>query len=605
MRSHRPDRRASRRPRHRSDTGFTLIEVLITIVLMAIVTSAIAAVSITVMRNEAPTMSRISESKDISFLQAAVPPDLRAATSHDTSPTHQPASQPLPGTNVLTVTRDSADGPLVVSYRYELVGERWQLVRYEITGAGTAAESVVRTGSAQELASPPVGWTPDQPATHAASATVRTPTANAGSGLDLAVVFPSGKTFTTGGAGPSPLSELPTDYTGGIADGNSPRSRCGGTMTLVLDTSLSVPMQFGGLALESAATGFIDAFVGTPTSLSVLGFDRRAYVMSPTTGFGRYIDLLNPSATIDAAKTRIVALDDRDGTGLVQSDPNRDGIHWNQTNWSHNGRTVWGGTNWEDALWMPFRSDAGTMHDQTPDLVVFITDGDPNRNRSQLTGYNDEDWLGSTAPDGIDPADVSLAVDAANVGRDSGARIIGVMVGRSATNTASVARLQQVVGSVLWNGTSATDLGNADVADVFIPAGGSFSNLGPTLRAIMASQCGGTVTVQKRIETSPGVLVEPTQPWSYTAGASVITLDPDRESSITFDFPFDGGAATRSVTITETPDSEFVFSRVECTKAGDPLAPGVQTSPAGGAPGATLSLRADDAISCVFISRPR
>jgi prepilin-type N-terminal cleavage/methylation domain-containing protein len=605
MHSHPRDRRARRGSNAGTDAGFTLVEVLITVVLMAIVTSAIAAVSITVIRSEAPTLSRIAESKDISYLQAAVPPDVRAATAHDTSPTHQPANQSLPGTNVLTVTRDSATGPLVVSYRYQLVGERWQLVRYEIENAGTDSETVVRTGAAQELAPPPTGWTPDQPATHAASATVRTPTANAGSGLDLTVVFPTGKTFSTGGAGPSPLSELPTDYSGGIADGNSPRSRCGGTMTLVLDTSLSVPMQFGGIALETAATGFIDAFVGTPTNLAVLGFDRRAYVMSPSTGFGQYIELLNPSTAIDAAKARIVALDDRDGTGLVQSDPNRDGIHWNQTNWSHNGRTVWGGTNWEDALWMPFRTDAGTMHEQAPDLVVFITDGDPNRNRSQLSGYNDEDWLGSSAPDGIDPQDVSLAVDAADVGRDSGARVIGVMVGRSANNPASVARLQQVVGPVLWNGTSATDLGNADIADVFIPAGGSFSNLGPTLRAIMASQCGGTVTVQKRIETSPGVLEDATQPWSYTSGASVFTLDPDRDSSVTIDFPFEGGTATRSVTITETPDPGFVFSRVECTRAGNALAPGVQSNPPDGVPGVTLSLRADDAISCVFVSRPR
>jgi hypothetical protein len=254
---------------------------------------------------------------------------------------------------------------------------------------------------------------------------------------------------------------------------------------------------------------------------------------------------------------------------------------------------------------MPFRTDAGTMHEQAPDLVVFITDGDPNRNRSQLSGYNDEDWLGSSAPDGIDPQDVSLAVDAADVGRDSGARVIGVMVGRSANNPASVARLQQVVGPVLWNGTSATDLGNADIADVFIPAGGSFSNLGPTLRAIMASQCGGTVTVQKRIETSPGVLEDATQPWSYTSGASVFTLDPDRDSSVTIDFPFEGGTATRSVTITETPDPGFVFSRVECTRAGNALAPGVQSNPPDGVPGVTLSLRADDAISCVFVSRPR
>ena len=593
--------------RHRRrDGGFTLVEVAITIALMGLVTTAIAAVSITVMRSEKPTVARIAESQDIGFLQSAIPLDLAAATTRDTTPTLQPSSRTaLPGTNVLTVTRTDSDGTTItVSYRYTKVDKKWQLARYEISGLGTASETVTYTGAAYELKKPPSGWRPTDAPSHAVTVTNRTQSATSGAGLDLTVVFQSGKTFSTGGAGPAPIGQLSTDYTGSISQASSPRSRCGGTMTLVLDTSLSVPMQYGGLALEAAATSFIDAFVGTPTELSVIGFDRKAYAMAPST-IGQYISLLNPSADVTAAKTRITALDDRDGTGLVQSDPNGDGIHWNQTSWSYSGRTVWGGTNWEDALWAPFRQADGTDHVQVPDTVVVITDGDPNRNRSQISGYNDEDWSGSSAPDGIDAADVSLALDAANYGKETGARVIGIMVGNSATDPASVARLQQVIGPVRWTGTSASDLGNAAVADVFIPAGGSFANLGPTLKAIMAAQCGGTVTIQKRIETSPGVLVEPTSPWTYTSGTSVVSLVPDRESAITFDFPFAAGASSASVTLTESPNSGYVFNRVQCTKAGQALAGGVQTSPGTGVPGVTLSLRPDDAISCIFISRPR
>ena len=201
-----------RRRENGRDSGFTLIELLVTIVLMSLVTTAVAAVTITIMRNEQPTMERISESKDISFLQAAIPADLGSAESRDTTPTLQPSSSnPLPGTNVLTITRTANGVSTTVSYRYVQVGKRWQLARYEISGLGTASEAVVFTGAAYELKKPPSGWTPDTAPTHAVIVNDRTPTGTTGAGQDLTLIFSSGKRFTTGGATLASTGTLPSD----------------------------------------------------------------------------------------------------------------------------------------------------------------------------------------------------------------------------------------------------------------------------------------------------------------------------------------------------------------------------------------------------------
>ena len=61
-----------------------------------------------------------------------------------------------------------------------------------------------------------------------------------------------------------------------FVDPSAPPSRCGGTITLVLDTSGSVPQNNGGIQLENAATEFIDLFTGTPVRMNVVGFDRAA-----------------------------------------------------------------------------------------------------------------------------------------------------------------------------------------------------------------------------------------------------------------------------------------------------------------------------------------
>jgi len=556
------------------DRGMTLVELLMTVTILGIIMTSLSAAMIVILRTERPIKDHLSESKDITFLQAWIPNDLASATSRNIEPLFQPsATTDLLGTNVLTLNRAdiSASGMtsnFVVSYRYVQSGDEWQLRRYEIRNVGLANQTVTQVGVAHQLASPPPTWNPTQSPTHAVTVTSRNQVVLRPIGEDIQVVFGSGEQFTTGGAGLSSQDQLPTDYVGGIIDPAAPPTRCGGTVTVVLDTSSSIPNQGGATSLVNAALGFIDAFSGTPTFMRIVGFDVSAYSYYPTTA-GHYVNILNPSNDLSAMRTKV------------------DNQDLSNARWG-------GGTNWEDGLWQAFRTNAGTPFSQLPELVVFISDGEPNRNRTNTS--NDGDARYNTT-------DLSRAVTAANYGRGTGARVVGILVGNDASTT-NQGRMKSVVGNVVWNGTGPTNPGNAAAADFFLPANSaSFAQLGNVLRSISAAVCGGTVTVQKRIEQE-GILSEATGTWSYTTDVGVRDLNTAESSSATFDYTFPGGTTTRTVQITETPKSGYTFVGADCSSSGVALPASRLRAPADGSPGVVITLSPDEAVSCLMVSRP-
>jgi prepilin-type N-terminal cleavage/methylation domain-containing protein len=566
---HNPKQQSGQR-----DRGMTLVELLITVTILGIIMTSLTAAMIVILRTEQPIKDNLSESKDITFLQAWIPNDLASASSRNIDPLFQPTSRTvLPGTNVLTLDRAdiSTSGVTtnyVVSYRYVQVRDEWQLQRYEIRNVGLATQNITKVGVAHQLASPPPTWNPTQSPVHAVSVTSRNQVVLRPIGEDVQVTFGSGQEFTTGGAGLSSQDQLPTDYTGGIIDPSAPPTRCGGTVTVVLDTSSSIPSQGGATSLVNAALGFIDAFSGTPTYLRIVGFDVSAYSYYPTTA-GQYVNILNPSTNLTAMRTKI------------------DNQDLSNARWG-------GGTNWEDGLWQAFRTTSGTAFSQLPELVVFISDGEPNRNRTNTP--NDGDARFNTT-------DLSRAVTAANYGRGTGARIVGILVGNDASTT-NQGRMKSVVGNVAWNGTGATNPGNAAAADFFLPANSaSFAQLGNVLRSISAAVCGGTITVQKRIEQA-GALSEATGIWSYTTDVGVRDLDTSQSSSATFDFTFPNGTTTRTAQITETPKSGYTFVRAECSSGGIAIPTSRLRSPTDGSPGVIITLTPDEAVSCLMVSRP-
>ena len=556
------------------DRGMTLVELLITVTILGIIMTSLSAAMIVILRTEQPIKDNLSESKDITFLQAWIPNDLASASSRNIDPMYQPSTRTtLPGTNVLTLDRadistSGVTANYVVSYRYVQVRDEWQLQRYEIRNVGLATQTITKVGVAHQLASPPPTWNPSQSPVHAVSVTSRNQVVLRPIGEDVQVTFGSGQEFTTGGAGLSSQDQLPTDYTGGIIDPSAPPTRCGGTVTVVLDTSSSIPAQGGATSLVNAALGFIDAFSGTPTYLRIVGFDVSAYSYYPTTA-GQYVNILNSTADLTAMRTKI------------------DNQDLSTARWG-------GGTNWEDGLWQAFRTTSGTAFSQLPELVVFISDGEPNRNRTNTP--NDGDARFNTT-------DLSRPVTAANFGRGTGARIVGILVGNDASTT-NQGRMKSVVGNVAWNGTGANNPGNAAAADFFLPANSaSFAQLGNVLRSISAAVCGGTITVQKRIEQA-GVLSEATGTWSYTTDVGVRDLDTSQSSSATFDFTFPSGTTTRTVQITETPKSGYTFVRADCSSGGIALPASRLRSPTDGSPGVIVTLTPDEAVSCLMVSRP-
>ena len=141
------------------------------VVASLLVTSLAFAFSV-VARNQGDAEQRLSESRDVTFVQTWLPADLSSATQSWLEPQLPfPVVESLPGTNVVTVARPDVDlgTQYLIAYRYEEVpGNGWALARYRIDDpgcptatplfdAGNGPESVKRIGVAYERTLPPGG----------------------------------------------------------------------------------------------------------------------------------------------------------------------------------------------------------------------------------------------------------------------------------------------------------------------------------------------------------------------------------------------------------------------------------------------------------------
>ena len=627
-----PTSTSARPPRRRSrtgDDGFTLPELLVVMMISGTLVAVIATAISVMLRTTPRVEARLAESKDITFLQTWIPIDLATAINSYADPVdadvkaklvanppHVSYGNDLPGSNVLTlVVPNGATGELeIVSYRYVEVNGSWQLTRYRVaspgcTGSATptcaagAVETTSPVGVAHEIPDPPPGWAPGDPVDFAFQVIARNQAALRPVGEDVTVVFESGNTFRTGGAGLSAEQDLTPNDPVTLPDPTAPPSRCGGRIAMVIDTSGSVPAGHGGIPTEQAAVGFINAFVGTPTEFSINGFDREGYGMVKNTGLSgvaRYTvngqrapfySVLENSPDVQAMRNRITAIDDLDGAwpgggaSLSARDPNGDRIMWDQ---------IGAGTNWEDGLYNVFYDGVtGQPYNSfQPDLVVFITDGQPTYRRA-----------GDGSPTQVgDRAAADAAAVIANAGRSQGSRIIGVMVGNSANNSTYRGYLKDVVGGNEWNGSVASNgtinVGNAVAADFFR---GSFAELGGVLRSIMIAECGGTVTVRKSIDGASGAN---TGRWNYSTETGDQVLDTSFDTSITFDFSFENNQIEREVLVREEARTGYSFVRGDCEVGGQPIDPSKVVQSPDDTPGVAIRLAPDEAVSCVMVSTP-
>jgi hypothetical protein len=284
--------------------------------------------------------------------------------------------------------------------------------------------------------------------------------------------------------------------------------RCRGSITVLIDTSLSVYNQGAAPSMVTGIGALLDAVTGTSMRLRLLTFNLSASTLAPTSTTGAFTAMLLASSERTTLRTAVEALDD--------------------------SITPWrSGSNWEDALWQATRRDVGTMNSNLPDLIILVTDGEPTRNRL------------NTASDGDDTfqsADLTRATTAATYARNTGASLAGIIVGPGATPTA-LGYLQTVIGS--------------DVSS------GSFADLPNLLRTVMRSRCGSTLTLVPRIDTA-GVLGPASGTWTMSLGGTTQTIDTTSVSSLTVDI-------NASTTISNVSAPGMQSIRVECTANNQPV----------------------------------
>lgn len=152
-----------------------------------------------------------------------------------------------------------------------------------------------------------------------------------------------------------------------------------------------------------------------------------------------------------------------------------------------------GFTNWDDAL--DEATQLNTAEGAAP-LVLFITDGDPTAYNLDQTGEP-----GGVVTGGVSAEGLSRAVDEAVELEGQGSQVIAVGVGNAASSVASVARLQQVAGPNVFDGTATFDLAATDV--ILVP---DFDDLAAALALVAQAYCAAPALTVVKTASSPFVI---------------------------------------------------------------------------------------------------
>ncbi len=541
------------------DAGTTLPELLIVVSMMGIFAAVIGAAITVSFRVAQSSEGRVNLARAEQNIDIWLPADLASTNVKDTDlpavnldPTATPCgncgSIDLSGANALQLawTTLSPGTPPVeitttVQYQYIKAGDEWVIQRIECIGgqactvatvlhdlaapADEANYANVRPISVFDVSNPVPSTVPD-PAD---------PTA----GLDLSdnaaqvvvTINGGGNAAGAGGgentvsltAGGRVTSEIDAD-TFDVPSFARAGSRCGGPISLLVDTSGSIPGSVLENVVEPGVAAFINAFRDTPTQIQIIEFGDHARPMGDGSDWHKFVDMTDPVA-VQALLDESADLSDR-----------RAGAR----------------TNWEDPFFRAFYNSDGTPATQASNRVVFFTDGIPTVHRRMdrentskpvdqfWTGtqvdfnagkYDPSQWtaiFGDTAinkfnQEAFDRTDVLL-----DQHRDADMIFVGVGPDLTATNkrgtwiqnpnayqdpTAAPAPGAprfgaEIIQTLLGNGglviPAQQDAGgytNADVANYYQQDSFDQVAFAEAMRAAALKDCGGTLTLQTRLDT--------------------------------------------------------------------------------------------------------
>ena len=310
---------------------------------------------------------------------------------------------------------------------------------------------------------------------------------------------------------------------------------CGLKVALILDASGSIQTANAVGTVRTAASGFVNALSNTGSSVAVVEF-------ATTADTPVAYQQVTP-ATISSVFDPYFAAA---GAGYLNKR-------------YYDGRLS-NFTNWESAFVQVNQLAA-------PDLVVFLTDGNPNTVVGGGAGN-------ATTANAVSQARIQANITKANGGNGgAGSHIFAVGVGAvTQANflpvTDGTASLQFVSGA-----PAAGQTNNFSQADYFI---GQFSELQGALQNIVNALCGGTVTVTKYIDADGSLATTgdqtPAAGWTFTTnGPAPVSSSPvftstgaDGKASFKLSFP---NQATGTVTVTETPLPGYGLASAACVGA--------------------------------------
>lgn len=248
-------------------------------------------------------------------------------------------------------------------------------------------------------------------------------------------------------------------------DNPAAQATCGLNIALVSDLSSSVGST--ELAqLKAAATGFVQALNGTPSTISLYTFGTTA--PAPNTTGTNNATLLNKSTLVPADVTAL--------TSKIAGYAVPSGSY----------------TNWDAGLWQ--------LRNGGYDQIIVITDGNP-------TAFST-----NTTTSGVDTRfnEIERAVFSANSLKAAGSRIVTVGIGNTMLDGQNLKAISGTVAN----------------SDYFT---GDWSDLVDTLGAIATENCAGSVTIVKKVIPWNGTIANATAAggWVFdaSAGPAGVTLD--------------------------------------------------------------------------------
>ncbi len=618
------------------DRGMTLIELLVSMMVLGTIITVLAASLVVVWRQQPETQARTDVARWEQALALWMPDDLSSASDVTAEPTDTcPSADCAFGSNALWLSWNDGSGETIVSYRYGPApdGETYMLKRVACVGGNCTTHTVLG-----DLAAPldgngdPIAWSPGDPVPEdvidvtvplGVGATADGDTDNSNLRAKRVIVSVNGApglggvnrssivSFTAGG---SRIGDLPKPSFSGPSFLDA-KSGCGGPITLVVDKSGSIGSAIG--SVRDGIRSFVDAFEGTPTQLQVVLFSSEASVLG-SSGWNKFYDLSEP-ADVTALQGQI-----------------------NSSNIS-----AFGGTNWEEAMFRTFYAPNGqdytTYADPTApasELVVFFTDGEPTRDRTQGSSYHSGGPISSNGDLASKWQYTDITTSSNNNGQEFSprawkradiivdgfdTRIIGVGVGQAFRDTQGspnedrsyvpyngwkrTIRHEVFLGDLVTGGdpSNVNNSGNynlveynggwGDVKEADLLVTSDFNQFGGALTQIALAECGGSLTVQTR--TGSGATSDATV--TYAIGNKTVTTNRIAKSG-TFDIAIEGVASSTVDLVPQDLSGAGISVTGWSCRAGGSDVPGAWDLIEAGNPaaGIEVTVTASQAMSCTM-----